>query len=50
MVRLMLELPVRIVAWLAQFKDQAGLRSRGPLPVQLLKELANNETGIDADT
>ncbi len=46
MVRLTLDLPVSIVAWLDEAKLQLGYRSRGALVVQLLKEVSQ---GSDPD-
>ena len=40
MVRLTLELPASIVAWLDEAKLQLGFRSRGALVVRLLKEVS----------
>ena len=42
MVRLTLDLPESTVAWLDEAKLQLGLRSRGALVVQLLKELSQD--------
>ncbi len=41
LVRVTLELPVDIVVWIDELREQLGLRTRGPLIAQLLRELAS---------
>jgi hypothetical protein len=47
MVRLTLDLPVSIVAWLDEVKLQLGCRSRGALVAQLLKEVSQEAVPDD---
>ena len=50
MVRLTLDLPVSVLAWLDAVKTEMGLRSRGVVVAQLLKELASgpDDQAVDA--
>jgi hypothetical protein len=50
MVRLTLDLPVSVLVWLDAVKTEMGLRSRGVVVAQLLKELASgpDDQAVDA--